>query len=253
MVSAVHVCRRPLEWNGRTVLCGGIANVATHPDYRSRGLSGELLKMSVAHMEREGFDFSFLGTGLHGHYARYGWEQVDLPRYRVTPHGDARPGRLAPEPARHDAAVQAIYAHEARPLQLSRPERYFEKWVPCFWSKGTTEILLLAGRAYAVTRHGEEPDKPLEVVEWRAADADSEREILAEAAAHARTLGRTQVKFEGHPRHGGVAALEALGAVEADPDKWHMTRQIHLSDSDYAEVKRLYDSGAANWWPGDGF
>src|SRR3982751_5878395 len=63
LVSAVHLCRRPLEWAGRTVWCGAIANVATHPDFRRLGLSRDLLRLTTQRMETEGMDFSMLFTG----------------------------------------------------------------------------------------------------------------------------------------------------------------------------------------------
>ncbi|MGC8834987.1 MAG: GNAT family N-acetyltransferase, partial [Armatimonadota bacterium] len=39
MVSAVHICRRPVRVNGETVWMGGIANVVTLEQYRRRGFS----------------------------------------------------------------------------------------------------------------------------------------------------------------------------------------------------------------------
>src|SRR5205823_9557000 len=57
LVSAVHVCRRPLEWNGDTLWCGAIANVATLSEYRKRGLSRELLRRSIQWTEAQGMHF----------------------------------------------------------------------------------------------------------------------------------------------------------------------------------------------------
>jgi predicted acetyltransferase len=253
IVSAVHVCRRPMELDGRTLLCGGIANVATHPDYRKGGLSGGLLKMAIAHMEQEGFAYSCLGTGVHGHYARYGWEQVDMPRYKVTPTSAGRPTNLPPSPAIPTPEVQAIYAADARPLSLNRAERYFEKWVTWFWGGQGTELQVLPDAAYVVVQYPTDHEDEANIVEWRALDAASEKEILAEAVASAVSRGRTRIGVAGHPRFGGLPLLEELGVVEATPDTWHMFRKFNLSDEDYAEVKRLYASGEANWWPGDGF
>lgn len=94
-VSSVHVfMRRIRDREGRPLKVGGIGSVSTHPDHRQKGHSGRLLEMAVAAMEREGCVWSFLGTGVNDHYARYGWRTVSTPdlwgKLRSDVEGEAR-------------------------------------------------------------------------------------------------------------------------------------------------------------------
>ena len=52
---------------------GGIANVATLPEFRGKGYSTACLKQTIAVMEGDAMDFSLLFTGINGYYERQGY------------------------------------------------------------------------------------------------------------------------------------------------------------------------------------
>jgi len=76
-VAAVQVLFRWIRGrDGVPVKVGGLANVSTLSDYRNQGHSGKLLKLAIKGMEDSGVVWSYLGTGVNDHYARYGWRTV---------------------------------------------------------------------------------------------------------------------------------------------------------------------------------
>lgn len=126
IVSSVHVFMRWMrDREGRSLKVGGIGSVSTHPGHRKRGFSGRLLEMAVAAMEREGCVWSLLGTGVHDHYARYGWRSASTPEpwgeLREDVEGEATV--LEPDDATL-AAMAALYEVETatRPLATVRTE-----------------------------------------------------------------------------------------------------------------------------------
>lgn len=79
IVSAVDVSMRDLGGiDGKPLKVGGIGSVATLDDARRQGHSGRLLEDAIALMERERCAWSFLFTGTHHHYERYGWVRMPL-------------------------------------------------------------------------------------------------------------------------------------------------------------------------------
>ena len=53
---------------------GGISAVATHPDYRSRGLAGAVMRDCVEVMREQGCHLSFLWTDRYDFYRPFGYE-----------------------------------------------------------------------------------------------------------------------------------------------------------------------------------
>lgn len=81
-----------------TLTVGGIANVASAPDLRGRGLVRLALAEAVTHMEAAGMDASLLFTGTPGVYRPSGWETFEVPVVTgpLRPDGAARPARSGP-------------------------------------------------------------------------------------------------------------------------------------------------------------
>src|SRR5579862_21490 len=73
IVSAVHICKRSVACGDYRLTMGGIANVATLPEYRGRGYNMQCLKRAIEIMEADAMDFSLLGTGINDYYARQGF------------------------------------------------------------------------------------------------------------------------------------------------------------------------------------
>lgn len=93
IVSAVQYFVRPTRGlNGYLHKMGGIANVATLPEYRGQGLSSKLLEMSIKEMQDHGCDWSMLFTGVNAHYAKLGWRtmptRIRKAHFRQTILGD---------------------------------------------------------------------------------------------------------------------------------------------------------------------
>lgn len=82
LVSSVRVFTRRIFIGGDETGMGGIGEVCTLPEYRSKGINTRLLEMAVVYMCRNRLETSFLFTGSNHHYAHTGWFTV--PRRRVT-------------------------------------------------------------------------------------------------------------------------------------------------------------------------
>lgn len=254
LVSAVHVCRRPLEWRAETLWCAAIANVATHPNYRRRGLSRELLRVATERLAGEGFAFSMLFSSQSGHYEPLGWEAVRNPRPILHISEALEPAGFLFEPFMADLDESLLYADSpARPLQLYRPEEYWAGWVIWLYQQRDVQRLTMAGRAYAELECPEELDRPARVLEWRAVDARAEAAILKKAALWAKARGKGELTLEAVPQWGGLASLEPLGDAEPNAGGYMMLRNVTLPESAFREIVELYRTGSANWWPADGF
>src|SRR5689334_12099346 len=62
IVSAVHICKRSVACGEFRLTMGGIANVATLPEYRGQGYNTACLQHAIAVMEGDAMDFSLLFT-----------------------------------------------------------------------------------------------------------------------------------------------------------------------------------------------
>jgi predicted acetyltransferase len=78
LVSAVQVCERRVRIGAAELVMGGIGNVGTHSEFRSRGYSSHLLRDCVRVMGENRMDFSVLFTGIHDFYGRIGWRPVPV-------------------------------------------------------------------------------------------------------------------------------------------------------------------------------
>ncbi|WP_264031088.1 GNAT family N-acetyltransferase [Cellulosimicrobium sp. SH8] len=68
-----------------TLRAGGVANVATAPEARGRGLVRTLLSRAVEQMGRDGTDVALLFTGTPDVYRSSGFETFDVPLRRGAP------------------------------------------------------------------------------------------------------------------------------------------------------------------------
>lgn len=112
-VSCVQVFAKRIRLRGSAVPLGGIGSVATHPDYRKRGLALELLRGSEARMRERGMQIGLLFSTLWDFYGRLGWLKV--PARQLAVHCSAPPelpqglGLRRFDEARDLAAVRALY------------------------------------------------------------------------------------------------------------------------------------------------
>lgn len=95
VVGSVYWTPRKLGGPGGGILrAGGVANVATAPEARGRGLVRALLARAVEQMERDGADVALLFTGTPDVYRSSGFETFDVPLQRGAPRpvNEADPG-----------------------------------------------------------------------------------------------------------------------------------------------------------------
>jgi predicted N-acetyltransferase YhbS len=261
LVAAVLICRRWMEWEGRRLLCGAIANVATLEAYRRQGLSRDLLRQAIDRMEAERFAFSMLFTGRFDHYHPLGWRHVPTPALRVetteAPLPSTSPVRdLPPDPV--SETVQALYESAPhRPLHMTRPPQYFEGWTGWFMRGGRGTQLLLAGPAqspcgYAVISTPSGEDEAT-LRELRAMDEATEADLLVASVDRARRSGARVLWLGFIPQLGGEPALQKLGAAKREQRSGMMLRAIALPADEMARIEAAYASGAAAFWRGDDF
>lgn len=253
LVSAIHICRRPVVWEDGALLCGGIANVATREEYRRQGLSRQLLAVAIKKMEDESYHFSLLGTGTPGHYAPLGWASVRRPQAMLTLASNVVPSTLVWETAGQVAPLAETYSRTPRPLQFLRPAGYFEDWVGWDWRRQNALIGHSGAGDYLVLGNADESDEPLPILEWRARDEAAELSLFRAAVARAHQNGHPRLWLGTLPQHMGIEALQSLGEVTRHVEGGDMIRNITLPQDEYARVAQAYQAGLAVWWPGDGF
>ncbi|MDH7482088.1 MAG: GNAT family N-acetyltransferase [Armatimonadota bacterium] len=136
LVSAVQICERLVSVGVADIVMGGIANVATLPEYRGKGYSSRLLKDSIRVMRRCGFDFSLLFTGIQPFYERLGWKSMPMPYLMGKLKQNIKPlevrGYVVRQRTDDDfPGIQAVYQayNNARPLTVRRPTNYWKGYV----------------------------------------------------------------------------------------------------------------------------
>lgn len=132
LAATVRVFHRRVYLNGKAFRMGGIGEVSTRPEYRKQGLSSKLLEMAVAYMENNGFDMSFLFTGVNPHYAKQGYMDVPVEFAEAAPsigRGDLelRMGKAADLPAMQ--GLYDLYAPQFDGATLRDSEAYWKRWV----------------------------------------------------------------------------------------------------------------------------
>ncbi|WP_438318160.1 GNAT family N-acetyltransferase [Candidatus Caldatribacterium sp. SIUC1] len=85
VVSCLFLLRRLFSGGERLLPGGGIANVATHPDFRGRGLASLLLQEAILQSKREGLSFLLLVTEIPAFYERFGFQDLGKFVARIEP------------------------------------------------------------------------------------------------------------------------------------------------------------------------
>lgn len=135
IVSAVQIVKRNISFGDMTLTLGGIANVATLPEYRGTGYARKCLRQAIQVMEADAMDVSLLFTGIHDFYGKCGYEAVA---------GSRLVGELRPEPVhsytrmvvrpyedRDDACMHLIHIayNRERPITVRRTAPYWRDWI----------------------------------------------------------------------------------------------------------------------------
>lgn len=120
IVGHASVVPRLLEADGVPLATGYVEAVATHPDWRRRGVARRLMTEANAHIAGT-FDLGALSTDVHPVYAGVGWERWHGPTFVRT---DARLVRTEDE----DDGVMILRTRRTPPL--SGTEALSCEWRP---------------------------------------------------------------------------------------------------------------------------
>jgi GNAT superfamily N-acetyltransferase/L-amino acid N-acyltransferase YncA len=135
IVSAVHICKRTVACGDFRLIMGGVANVATLPEYRGKGYNTACLQSAIRVMEADAMDFSLLFTGIRDYYTRQGYAALPQKRLRGTLRDGwiSRPSRLRVRSMTSEdlPAVYALYDeyNRTRPIAVQRSPAYWRDWI----------------------------------------------------------------------------------------------------------------------------
>lgn len=110
---AAQLAVLPLNFwiNGQVYGMGGIALVASWPEYRRGGMVGQLLRRSLAGMREQGQVWSALAPFSYAFYRKYGWEAgIDYIRYEIDVGKLPRPEVVEGSQVRRIAADEEMLA-----------------------------------------------------------------------------------------------------------------------------------------------
>ncbi len=201
IVAHVQVFHRQMGYGANEIPYGGIADVATHPDWRKRGLSAKLLEESICYMHSTSLPLSMLFTGRYSHYARHGWVQIpqsvlhaevpaDLPR---EPGGFVarafEPDDLAPLHRQYRREIADLTGPEARSLPYMAAQM---EWLPLHQANVRREVFARVGHPASYLRTRAEGDE-LHVLDLSAGTDNLERLAIARIFRHAADAGCSRV------------------------------------------------------------
>ncbi|MBD7952329.1 GNAT family N-acetyltransferase [Oerskovia rustica] len=272
-----------------TLTVGGVANVASAPDMRGRGLVRLALTEAVEQMHAAGMDASLLFTGTPGVYRPSGWETFEVPVTRgpLLPDGAARPERSSAtvvarheRPPRTESLVPTTFpawdtdlpwqdlaalhdAFHAAPLTTRRTVEHWERRIPLWYSAAE---LLTARRpdgsivGYLVVELEGEVLRVRELAVGPGdATAPERREALDALALAVRSLARERGATRAEvrlPRVPAAAvltdALLAPGGRETTSDATGMLRPVRRSTAEIDALRAATSGPTAGFhWPGD--
>ncbi|MEN3185269.1 MAG: GNAT family N-acetyltransferase [Atribacterota bacterium] len=87
IVSCLWIMRRFFSDGEKTILGGGVANVATHPAFRGQGFASQLLEEALNQTKKEDFSFLTLVTEIPTFYGRFGFVECKKWIGRLEPEG----------------------------------------------------------------------------------------------------------------------------------------------------------------------
>ena len=232
LVSAVHICKRTVACGPFKLTMGGIANVATLPEYRGKGLNTACLSQAVAVMEADAMDFSLLFTGINDYYARLGYSTLSASRLRavIKSHHPPTPSSFAVRDLLPDdlPALFGLYDqyNVERPIAVQRTPAYWRDWIgvnPGHLDAGGTRVVACDAEAnmvgYAAYQanfyHGHQINEDYAyIVEYASVDDDRADEIakalLLEVAHRAQAAGKRELHLSVPLEQSITSALQEI-------------------------------------------
>lgn len=259
IASAVHLCDRPVVLEGKPFRLGGVANVATLPEYRRQGLSHALLEDILQVMEAHHFHLSLLFTGIYHHYARHGWFQVPAPAFRWTLGalgGSTPPYEVHKTLDPFLPVLEEVYQSFGKqtPFYFNRPSGYWSGWLPRRWVSedcliGFPDFQSLKG--YAFLRLPEnQPDQAFlrEIAFGEGAGSA----LLRAIGDYLLSTGRKILVGRFLPPPLKPLAMD-WGKIEVWWRQGAMLRGIGGHQEEVLKLAYLVEQGLATWWEIDDF
>jgi len=157
-VSSIAIFASTVRAGAHRLRVGGVSGVATHPDFRRRGLAGTVLRDTHQRMLDDGCDIGLLSTGITDWYRGFGWEHGALERVFTLDRNTVRylpPLVNADVVAGIDPHLDAV--HRLHDREPSRAERSPELTRILFCRPQVTGyVAVRSGKvvAYALVAHG---------------------------------------------------------------------------------------------------
>jgi N-acetylglutamate synthase-like GNAT family acetyltransferase len=137
---------------------GGIGSVATHPEYRGKGLAGAVIDDCLKMMHEAGCHLSVLWTQRYSFYRQHGFE-LSGSEYLFRLHlrhlpPNRRRCRIVPYSPQY--LPEIIQIHEREPLRNERTQREYEIYFSLPKTRGLVSLRNASVTAYAVMGKGED-------------------------------------------------------------------------------------------------
>lgn len=249
IVSGATFVRRTVGCGDAVYQMGGVANVGTLPEHRGRGHSTAVLRALIDRMDAAGMDFSLLGTGIPGFYARLGYAVLPCPYLSGAPVADA-PGAAAVRPATGDDLPRIHAWHAAtnagRPIAAARDHDAWTRWLN-LRPETIPDGLLVGEGGYLWV--GFDPDERHAHLREIGGEPDAIPGLLAAATRRAHAQGAVRHDWDvplDPPVRAAAAAL--LTDLREERHGGLMWRAQRTALPDFADAAR-----APIWWGADGF
>ncbi len=152
-VATVTMYDREVWYHGRKFRMCGIGDVATHPEYRGKGLASKLMRHAVEMMKKEGYDLSILFTDINSYYEKFGYSTVVRKVSRIEIPEPKNSGNRVlhlnniDEAAPHVEGMLALYEPMASKYDYSivRTKAYFLRTLKWFYDDGGKGIVVFDG------------------------------------------------------------------------------------------------------------
>ncbi len=157
-VAALQILPYPMIFHGESLPTGYISGACTHPDYRNRGLMGQLLKQAFHKMGQEGNALTTLIPAepwLFDYYARFGYAPVF---HQTETIFENQPVTVNPDTTDEILEVSDTYSEE---VACFLEEQYRRQYTCCLLHPAADLQVVFAalqldqGRCFALRQYGQ--------------------------------------------------------------------------------------------------
>ncbi|MFQ6085969.1 MAG: enhanced intracellular survival protein Eis [Candidatus Bathyarchaeia archaeon] len=229
LVSCLQIFPKPVRIGNRSIMMGGVGNVATLPRYRRRGYATMALKRAIQLMRERGYGLSVLFTGMPDFYRRLKWE-VASPHYEYSiattelcdevPHV---PDEFSPQTMRDEDLPAVLRAYETtnrgRTLSVVRSLECWRRQLKYGGKDGSCFLVIKKHQNPLGYSRCIKSKKGLEVVEAGFLSDSTDARLaceglLAHMGRYASGMGLGKISANVPPDHLLARHLLAHGAVD---------------------------------------